>query len=165
MVSETNSSVQSNGIPEVGTLGFPWSGVGVNVLGAGDVRIIGNLVEKNGIADCGTRLLLNTAGRVLLQNNTIRNNRGSVCAAGIWAQNISDLSLIQNLVYGNISNPAAPQTTSGGGGILLGIDRSYSGAASRTMVGNTVYGNRTYFGCLPLADDGEQALLGERLLR
>lgn len=162
-VSETNGSTQCNGFPEVGTLGYPSSGVGINVLGAGDVRIIGNLIEKNGIAGCGAGLLLNTATKVILQNNTIRNNQesGSGCAAGISAENISDLSLVQNLVYGNISNPAAGQNTSGVGGILLGIDRlSYSGPASLTMVGNTVYGNRQYFGGPPLSGYGEQAILG-----
>jgi parallel beta-helix repeat protein len=93
------------------TYGGGASGTGLSIDQAGNVQVIGNIIEDNVIdeidhaAACGAGVRTFLSAQVLLQNNTIRNNH-SACDPGIDEAEFfpaKNFVLIQNLIYGNNS--------------------------------------------------------------
>jgi Bacterial Ig-like domain (group 3) len=88
------------------------SGPGLAIDMAGSVQVIGNTIEDNrlneagGSPGCGAGVNILLGAQVLLKNNVIRNNHAA-CNPGVFEtiQNpVKNLVLIQNLIYGNISD-------------------------------------------------------------
>lgn len=94
-------------------------GTGLALIEAGDVQVIGNTVESNIQTStnqsngyyAGISIL--KGGAILVEDNIIRNNQGQDNPGlGTTGQDPpKSLTLIQNLIYGNITNTANSSTT------------------------------------------------------
>jgi parallel beta-helix repeat protein len=116
-------------------------GTGVAIIDAGNVQVIGNVIEQNRLdsnpvdAPCGVGVETLNSTVILLKNNIIRDNQAD-CSPGV-AETIDTppgkISLIQNLIYNNISPSLGPiQVT------LWGTDQAPY--PTITEVNNTIYG-------------------------
>lgn len=115
-------------------------GTGLAIVYGGNVQVIGNTIEDNGIdsendTNCGFGAISILLGSdILLQDNIIRNNKG--CDSGVGeaiTTPAAELILIQNLIYGN--------TDSNGGGAQVFISGTVSPPfPSVTEINNTIYG-------------------------
>ncbi len=123
------------------------AGTGVSIAYAGNVKLLDNIIEENatspehdslsGTAGAG----MSTAGAqsLVLQNNIIRNNHSTQVSGFVDgesnSQPIQNLTLINNLFYGNTSRyPSSDQ---------IAIDGTYPGAGTPptfTEINNTIYG-------------------------
>ncbi len=140
------------------------AGTGVSIAYAGKVKLMDNIIEDN-VTDPKLDAMgatrgagISTAGAqsLLLQNNIIRNNHSaqvSGFADGESAsQPIQNLTLINNLFYGNTSRqPDADQ---------IAINGVYAGAGTPptlTEINNTIYGGSQfmllYFGPSTIANN------------
>ena len=127
------------------------SGTAIGVIQAGSVELTGNTIENNGTYtpnpgnpqlqySAGTGIFAasnTTATTLLIQNNTIRNNVSANFGVAIDLSGIAQVSIIQNLIYGNKS------TAPGAGISSLVMDANIPNVAafSQTVVNNSIYGN------------------------
>ena len=116
-------------------------GAGLSIANAGDVQIVGNIIEANDNTQSGNNceasgvsILWGT--QVLLKNNIIRKNIAS-CQVGLGdviGAPASKLVLIQNLIYGNVS-------PSGNGAVQVFVSGTLQPPyPSVTEINNTIYG-------------------------
>jgi parallel beta-helix repeat protein len=121
------------GVPSEPAMGTVNGGALIGLLEAGDAEVIGNLIDNNDLtpdngtttSECGAGICGLGAGKVLIESNTIRNNLLNGAAIGVIQS--QDLSIVQNLVFGNTVIGSAVE-----GG---------SSAQTLALVNNTVYGN------------------------
>jgi len=118
------------------------NGDGINIIGAGNVEITGNTIEGNISAACGGGIFADSVATLVLSNNTIRNNYGA-CAAGVSVENIGNLSLIQNLIYANITQPSGA-FGGVGAGIVAVLLSKVSLNPKLILINNTIFGNQDY---------------------
>jgi len=122
------------------------SGVGLFLGHAGDVQVIGNLIEDNAtdpIGDTtdptGAGVVVNSGQSLLLQNNIIRNNHnyGDPGFAETIGNPVRKLVLINNLFYGNDPRSRFFPTQI----FISGLFGPFSGPISTiTEINNTIYG-------------------------
>ena len=144
------NDIKQNTYPTTGTdilcnsnYGDASSGTGLAIDQAGSIQVIGNTIEDNRLRETGTSSPGCAAGvsiylgvQILLKNNIIRNNHAA-CNPGIDEAEFfpaKNLALIQNLIYGNISD---------NGSLPAQILLSGTNAApypSITEINNTIYG-------------------------
>jgi hypothetical protein len=113
----------------------------VAIIDAGNVQVIGNVIEQNRLdsnpvdAPCGAGVETLNSTVILLKNNIIRENQAD-CSPGVEVAidfPPGKISLIQNLIYNNISPSLGPiQVT------LWGTDQAPY--PTITEVNNTIYG-------------------------
>ena len=126
----------------VSNYGGAASGTGLAIDQAGTVQVIGNTIEDNVLDEnssgpgCGAGVSIYLSVQILLQNNIIRNNHAA-CNPGIDEAEFfpaKNLVLIQNLIYGNISDNGSPPAQ-----ILLS-GTTAAPYPSITEINNTIYG-------------------------
>jgi len=77
------------------------SGIALEGVASGATVISGNIIEHN-IGRCGGGgIRVDYAGAPLIANNTIRYNEAKGQGGGIYMVEGNQLSIIQNLIYGN----------------------------------------------------------------
>jgi parallel beta-helix repeat protein len=138
------------GVPSEPAMGTVNGGALIGLLEAGDVEVIGNLIENNDLttdnntftSECGAGICGLGAGKVLIESNTIRNNL--LNGAAIDVIQFQDLSIVQNLVFGNA---------------IIGSAVEGSGSGTLALVNNTVYGN-TYPTVALYDNTSEQVTIG-----
>jgi hypothetical protein len=147
------TSAPSTGLPVGGGGGGGGGGSGLAISTLGNIQVISNTIENNSLAGAinqdggggGVLIVEDLIGQtfsVLLKNNIIRNNRAS-SGAGIFSGGLSsspNLTLIQNLIYGNTQ-----ATTDANGAYYPGQQVLIEGTqqqpyASLTEINNTIYG-------------------------
>lgn len=116
-------------------------GTGVAIIDAGDVQVIGNVIEQNRLdsnpvdAPCGAGVEILNGTVISLKNNIIRDNQAD-CSPGVLEIIDSPpgkISLIQNLIYNNVSPSLTPVQV-----FVSGTDQAPY--PSITEVNNTIYG-------------------------
>jgi len=122
------------------------SGVGLFLGHAGDVQVIGNLIEDNAtdpIGDTtdptGAGVVVNFGQSLLLQNNIIRNNHnyGNPGFDEAGEHPVRKLVLLNNLFYGNTPRSRFYPTQI----FISGLYGPFSGSsATVTEINNTIYG-------------------------
>ncbi len=104
-----NSAGSSDSFCRLSTTAAANAGTGIAMVDAGDVRIVGNIIEDNVLANnpsnqnCFGGVSIRNGSEVLLEDNIVRNNRAN-CHPGIGetiGNPAGKLLLIQNLIYGN----------------------------------------------------------------
>jgi parallel beta-helix repeat protein len=115
-------------------IGCSDAGDGIMV-GANGASIIGNTIENNlsgtGIDGSGVNLLI--------QGNIIRNNTGGA-GGGINIGNTNNISILQNLIYGNSVSTILGASGSAGGISIL-VPYTSVGPFTGVIAGNTITGN------------------------
>ncbi len=125
----------------------------ISVFGGQTARVSANLVERN-TTDGFSGVVIVATDLVVVENNTIRNNGGTL-GASLTAAGIGSLSIVQNLIYGNYtSGSLIGDPTQRLVAALPGIEitsfldgpNSYGGSITTsvvhlTMLNNTVFGN------------------------
>ena len=118
-------------------------GSGINFGGTSnditDAPIIDHNTIENNVAHCGGGgIRLDAApSTTRISNNIIANNQSLGEGGGIWYTNGDQVSIFQNLIYGNVAGAA-------GGGIYLGFSSEINGATGPLVVwitNNTIAGN------------------------
>ena len=144
-VSFGSAHIQGNTISNNTTSnGFCDFGGGVTLRGNGGTGgnthsdIVSNVIENNHVpqADAGAITLWAAEGS-LIQSNIIRNNAGGYAGA-IYSANTDGLSIVGNLIYGNVNTSA--QFDSGGALAILPPGGSV-GPFIGIIAGNTITGN------------------------
>jgi parallel beta-helix repeat protein len=149
-----------NNTTGVGTSKVPGgAGNGLVLAGLGNIQVIGNTIENNVVSSlangaqtacgAGVDIGVDSVGQsyqLIFKNNIIRNNR-SVCGSPGFFQTGTfsppNLTLIQNLIYGNVS------TATNGNGSPASAVQVYLGGSlqapfpSVTEINNTIYGPGT----------------------
>ena len=147
--------------------GVPGTAVGVNE--AGNVEIIGNMIENNGASIPNTNGLQYQGGGItaassnsittlLVKNNVIRNNIGLGNGVALAAYEIAHLSIVQNLIYGNMASSGTPGINT----LADVLFRPRNVTFSQMIVNNTVYGNTNVHAAQDHpAQTGDQAGFGD----
>jgi Bacterial Ig-like domain (group 3) len=78
----------------------------------GNPVVIGNTIENNS-AD-GSAIHVNSAAKVLVMNNVIRNNYSRSTGSAFMSENTDDSVVVQNLIYGNTSTCGGALSFNGG---------------------------------------------------
>lgn len=127
-------------------------GTGLVLASLGNIQVIGNTIENNTVdlnvtgPDCGGGVsigagVLGHTYSVLLKNNIIRNNHAN-CGSGLFQGGIfspPNLTLIQNLIYGNINLQSSSNGIHYGQQVYLG-GSSQPPYPSLTEINNTIFG-------------------------
>lgn len=121
------------------------AGTGVFIVNAGSVTLLDNIIEENVInpeedslnANAGAGISTAGAQSLLLQDNIIRNNHASQVSGFVDGESngqpIQNLTLINNLFYGNTSRYLSSDQ--------IAINGTYSGTPPKfTEINNTIYG-------------------------
>jgi len=140
--SSINGTSSDCGVPPVPFARLASSGTAITLLQTGDVTVMGNLLENNVTSGCGAGVLADLVQKLTIVNNTIRNNR-SPCSPSVSIRTYQDVALLQNLVYDNVLLAADSRGTT----FIPGLSVSEFGGDpipnSLLVVGNTFYGNRS----------------------
>lgn len=131
------------------------NGAGIAITFGTGTQIIGNIVDGNTSTNNGDGIDGIFVADLLLKNNIIRNNQAPA-QPGVSLQLGGNLSLIQNLIYGNTSTASSSSILKGSGIILYAPPAGSGATAALLMINNTVYGNVSVSPS-SLATSGEQA--------
>ncbi len=138
------------------------NGAGVFIANAGNVQFIANIVENNVTNPAGdaggtssSAGVIANAQTLLFQNNIIRNNyatQSNGFGTGLGAP-IQKLSLINNLIYGNVGRNHGDNSDQVG---IVGPGPGSGPPLALTEINNTIYGGEAltfYFGPSTIANN------------
>lgn len=104
-----------------------------------DVQIIGNSIYDN--AASSGAIVVEDAGRPLIQNNRVMSNTASSVTGAVWVAGNTAPTIVQNLIVANNLTTISGSTAIDGAGLVLNIvPGSFSNIPS-AVTNNTIAGN------------------------